>query len=233
MPCLYNAGLTRKSIESVCNERDVDLLLVDNGAEQGVKDVLYEFGRRSDVTVLANEQNIYVNPAFKQVIEYFMEVEVYDYLILLNSDVAMHPSWSMVLKSRLAANPDEICLPTMADDIAALTKPMTLKMEQGREITGGVNGAFMVFSRKQVAMLDPFPDEIKLWFGDEYAFELMRGCGFKTIMVPNLIGFHFGSQNIGRLPEAAEVIEQDKQVWAETVKPRMLKMIEDYNNQHA
>ena len=50
MPCLYNAGLTRKSIESVCNERDVDLLLVDNGAEQGVKDVLYEFGMRSIVT---------------------------------------------------------------------------------------------------------------------------------------------------------------------------------------
>lgn len=40
IPCLYGEGHTREAIDSVVNNPNVDLLLIDNGAEKPVHDLI-------------------------------------------------------------------------------------------------------------------------------------------------------------------------------------------------
>jgi hypothetical protein len=41
----------------------------------------------------------------------------------------------------------------------------------------------------------------------------LRGIGYKTYVLDNLVAYHYGSQNVRRLPGISEMIERDKENW--------------------
>jgi GT2 family glycosyltransferase len=100
IPCLYGAGHTKEAIESVVNKPGVDLLLIDNGAEQSVKEVLHSYSNRLNVKIIINPVNIYVNPAWNQILNHFLNNK-YDYLLIMNSDLILHKDWKNILDAYL------------------------------------------------------------------------------------------------------------------------------------
>ena len=49
IPCLFGAWHTKEAIESVVNYPDVTLLLIDNGAEESVKNVIANYERLTKI----------------------------------------------------------------------------------------------------------------------------------------------------------------------------------------
>jgi hypothetical protein len=212
IPLLYHGETCRKAINSVVNECDV--LLVDNGADADVKEVINEFDKRPNVFVIRHEVNQYVNPAWNDIMQFFLNWNHWEQLVIMNSDLILSKGWSNHLVD------GESCLVTDGSH-----KVETVATE-------GVPGVFIHGNTQMFKMVYPIPEEIKLWFGDFYTFSIWRELGYKTIIKPGLIAEHWhnGSQTIAILPNKSEMIEADKVAWAEVVEPLMWERIKQLKN---
>ncbi len=215
IPVLYN-GETCLRAFSVVDEPNVDLLIIDNGSEPDVKySIELTKNTYDNVKVIIHSKNTYVNPAWNEILAYFLNNEKYDQLIIMNSDLIMHPGWSNYLEDGIVNLP---CDGTLNED---------------EEVFIGSPGILLHLNKKMAKMIYPIPNEIKLWFGDEYILTILREMGIKTIVRHKLIGIHFhgGSQSIAILPNKSEMIETDKIAWEEIVKPLMKIKIQELKSQ--
>lgn len=224
MPCLSGAGHVEESISSM-RLPGVDLCLIDNGADSSVKKVLKHAGGAA----ISNKQNVYVNPAWNQAMAYFLDRSQYDVLTIANSDVVMDPNWLSVLTNRVEHFHDEITIPRLSDDRVSVMSGRHTNAEDwttAETVPGGVPGVFMVLRRKVVERVFPIPEEMKIWFGDDWIFTIARELGYHTRILHNLLAFHHWSKTIAAVPEAHQVIEEDKKAWELVGKPMMLTRIE-------
>lgn len=219
IPCLHGAFHTEEAIKSVLN---CDLLLVDNGASEDVKAVIKKY-ESATVKVIRNQKNMYVNFAWQQAIDYFLESN-YDYLVIMNSDITCHRAWKQVLYNRWERNPDEILIPVIQDNINIDVAPF---IAPAQEVFSGTPGVFITLNKKQANIISPIPEVIKIWFADNWIFDTLRTLGYKTVIPSNLLVSHFhnGSQNVQRVKEAPAIIEQDKVAWNNIVLPKMKELI--------
>lgn len=222
IPCLYGSAHTKEAIDSVIKP-NVDLLLIDNGAEPDVKRVL---DRYPTALIIRNKENIYVNPAWQQAISYFLMNPQYSHLILMNSDLIMQKDWSEVCFKRWENNPDEILIPNMTQD-KFFNFPVHPGMSEVQRVYEGTPGVFITLSRKQAEIINPLPTEIKVWFGDNWIYEILRGLDYKTVIPENLWSYHYWSQTVQRVPGISELIEKDKVQW-ESIKHKINEKIELY-----
>lgn len=205
IPCLYGEGHTEMAIQSVINEADV--LLIDNGASPEVKIVISKYENLVGCYVIHNPENIYVNPAFNQIMYFFLKGS-WDKLVIMNSDLIMSSGWSNHIN----------------EDI-----PIPGNGAERKVVTEGTSGEFTCLTRAMVEMGYPIPECIKIWFGDNFIWEVLRGVGYKTVIIPELCANHFhgGSQNVQRLPGISAMIEEDKVQWEQVAKPLMLLRIDE------
>lgn len=224
IPCLYGVDHTREAIESVINKPDVDLLLIDNGAEKGVKDLITNYiSGHVNIFRATFEHNIYVNPAWQYGITVFLNSAQYTHLIIMNSDLIMQRDWDLVLRKRWAINSDEICIPVIGN--AKHMDRVNPEISPAQLVHEGTPGVFITLSRKQVEIINPLPSECLVWFGDQWIYEILRECGYQTVIPSNLISYHYWSQNVQKVAGISEIIEEDKRQW-EIVKHRKQPIIE-------
>lgn len=193
IPCLFGAAHTKESIDSVINEAAV--LLIDNGAEKSVKDVISKYNCHK----IHNKDNLFVNPAWNQIISFFLNSD-YDSLVIMNSDLIMNKGWSDVLKS---VEEDIIAVPNMG------------AAAQDSEVYSGTPGVFIHLNKTQARIIYPITSCIKVWYGDNWVYEILRSLGYKTVVYHKLIATHYhsGSQNVSRVKGISEIIEEDKRQW--------------------
>lgn len=221
IPVLTGAAHCKEAIDSVMyKERSnknaaIDLLIIDNGSEQEVKDLIYNPHFLVYGTVIKNEVNQYVNPAWNQIIEYGLRNN-YDRIIIMNSDLIMNDGWDIVCRNRWEVNQDEILLPVMDElhDVDTAIAP-------AKKVDSGTPGVFITLNRKQAELIYPIPSEILVWFGDLYLFTILRAKGYETLIPENLLAKHYWSSTISRVPGISEIIEEDKKQW-EIVKEKYL-----------
>jgi hypothetical protein len=173
---------------------EADLLLIDNGATNSVKDVIDRYYCHAKIY---NKENIFVNPAWNRIMAHFLHGS-WDKLIIMNSDIIMKQGWSKHL----------------TDDFIPIVSDGTT--QERKVVTEGTPGVFICLTREMVNIIYPIPDYIKVWFGDEYIFTVLRELGYQTIIIPELIANHYhgGSQNVQKVPGISEIIEEDKANWA-------------------
>ena len=222
IPCLYGAGHTKEAIESVIDKPGVVLLLIDNGAEHDVKELIGSYRANETVTVIENKNNVYVNPAWNQIIGFFLDGD-FDYCIIMNSDLVMQKDWDKVLKNRWRVKPDEVCIPFGV--ASKLFRGVDTDVSRAEVKSSGTAGVFITLNRKQAKIVYPLPEECKLWFGDEYIYTILRSIGYETVMPENLLSCHYGSKSLSRVKGVSEIIEKDKGHWEKTVKARMDRVI--------
>lgn len=220
IPCLYGGWHTKLAIDSVIHEPGVEVLLIDNGAAQDVKDVIALY---PSAHLIRNPDNIYVNPAWNQAMEFFLEDSRYTHIVLMNSDLVMGKTWASILRVRIEKHGImEVALPTIRD--AHPGNPYNGYDTNAQTVTSGFPGVFICLSYWHVKWVYPIPSYIKVWFGDNWIFDKVRAAGVRTSVVPNLFARHLhgGSQNVQRVPGIAEIIEEDKRQWEEVVQPMMI-----------
>ena len=216
IPCLYGFGHTRDAIESVIHKKDVDLLLIDNGAEHEVSQLIKGYkDNYPNVTVIKNEVNIFVNPAWNQIINVFLMYN-HDYLLIMNSDLILHSKWRDVLDYYLTKYPNQIPVPYITTDSSQLNKSVQLNYDND-EVYNSTPGVCIVISKNHANKIYPIPQQIKVWFGDNWIYDNLRGMGYRTVVLPSFISYHSGSQNVSRLEGISEIIENDKIEWSKII----------------
>lgn len=224
IPVVTGAVHCKAAIDSVKNGADV--LVIDNGADEEVKLLLNSYAEDERINVSVNPKNIYVNPAWNQIIAYFITHPEYDRLIIMNSDLSMGYLWDSVCRAQWDKDKDAILVPVINANEQIPPAPYLL---DAQIVTEGTPGVFITLTRKQANIVYPIPETLKIWFGDNWIFSILRGCGYKTIIPPNLNTTTQWSQTIKRVPEAAEIIEQDKIEWPKCAQA-LQEAIEDGKN---
>lgn len=229
IPFLSGADHSRMAIESVINNGYHDVLLIDNGASHDVKAVLNYYHSRENVHIISNPENIYVNPAWNQAMKFFICRKQYDGLILMNSDLILQDKWHVSL-SRFYNNEDnanKIPVPIITDNPQAYDQTD----QAFTVIHGGISGVFIVLPRKAVECVCPVPEDIKVWFGDNWIYDVARGCGFETGVLNGLVSHHWwgGSRTIAKTNNVLQIIEQDKKAWHEKICFQVHEKISKHN----
>lgn len=215
IPVLTGADHCEETISSVIYKNSVNVLIIDNGAETAVKERLLLYHHLRNFHVIHNEINKYVNPAWNQIIEFFLKHD-YDRLIIQNSDLILQKDWDKVCRNRWEVDPDEILLPVMDElhDVDTAIAP-------AKKVDSGTPGVFITLNRKQAELIYPIPSEILVWFGDLWAFTILRNKGYETLIPENLLDKHYWSSTVSKVPGIGDLIEQDKLQW-EIVKEKYL-----------
>jgi GT2 family glycosyltransferase len=226
IPVLYNACVTKTAIDSVIDKENVDVLIIDNGADQDVKDLIYSYGHK--ISIISNYENVYVNPAWNQILNYFLNNEKYDYVCIMNSDIIMQPQFNIVMNEHHEVFPDDILIPKCIDDKTKINEPVDLLIGTVEKVHSGTAGINIILNRKQAKIVFPLPSWILVWFGDQIIYEVLREIGYDTFVLDILICYHYGSQNVKRLPGVSEIIEEDKRQWALHGPEHKQKLIEKF-----
>jgi hypothetical protein len=212
IPVLFGVDHTREAIESCIHEQS-DVLIVDNNAPEPVKNVIKEFDGK--VIVKVNNQNEFVNPAWNYILQYFLSYKEYTHVVLFNSDAILPPNWPLELdKFYKRFGNMGIPVPYETLDKRFAWQEQDIKVPIKYElIEGGIRGTCIILTRKQVEYIYPIPDGIKVWFGDNWIYEILRKIECVTWMLYNITVYHALSQNIINVPEAIHQIEEDKEWW--------------------
>jgi len=212
IPVITGADHCRKAFDSVLNQENIELLIIDNNAEPKVKALIAEYKDRYNVHVTVNPKNIYVNAAWNQIMNYFLWYSDCNYLVIMNSDLIMQNQWAEICRNRWTINPDEIILPVILEHIELFDTIATSVLEPVVAYAG-TPGVFITLNRNQAKFVNPINRELKIWFGDNWIFDTLRRKGYLTVIPNNLQAKHAWSSTINRVPEAHEIIEQDKIAW--------------------
>lgn len=229
IPCLYGYDHTEDAIKSVVFHPDVSLLLIDNGAESDIKRLIKEYSSLGNVSVISNKENVYVNPAWNQIIDFFLKGEC-DILCIMNSDLTMQFNWSDSLRVLYEKFGDDYTyVPAVKDDRNNI-KIRINPSEFNVFTVASAPGIFITLSRKQAEYIYPIPEDCKVWFGDDWIYGILRGLGSKTAVASNLIAYHGVSQTVQRVEGIDKVIDKDKIAWAKTLAPKMIGVINEQRN---
>lgn len=226
IPCLSGYGHTKEAIDSVLSQSNVDLLLIDNGADEDVKNLFLLYSQDTRVTIIHNANNIYVNPAWNQIVKYFLDNIGYDYLVIMNSDLLMNKNWARVLFNRFITCSNESYLPVVIDDKTLVHKDVNVVSSVCQEINGGAPGVFITLTKTQARLIFPITEDCLVWYGDNWVYDILRGCGHKIIIIDNLIAHHGLSQTVSRVAGIDELIGADHKKWRELVSGKIQEVIE-------
>ena len=198
VPCYRDGPMVDRCLRSLQEPR-IQLLIVDNGADQDVKQVIGGKG-----VVIRNKVNRYVNPAWNQMMQWFLDAGPYDLLVLANSDLVMTAGWSAKLRAHRVTNRQE-------QIIFGKVGPAQRSM-----------GAFFAMTRRSVEASYPIPDDLLIYGGDDFIFEVNRGIGFSETVVDDLTMFHAVSGTISKSPELWKIGRRDKKRWHRRVRPKIV-----------
>jgi len=195
IPCFRLAQQVQQCISSLSG---VDVVAVDNAADQDVKNVLNGFEK---ITVIHSPTNEYCNGAWNRILEYGIS-EKYDIIGLGSSDAFLYSGWDAVLQNRATEYTDEIWLPQIGAPNAGVEYVQT-----------GVAGFFSFWPLKAAELVYPIPHTLRHWFGDQYMFEKARASGWKITILNGLRAEHAWCSVTAANPDTYGVIEQDKIEW--------------------
>lgn len=223
IPCLYGPEHCREAINSVIGKPNVTVLVIDNGADASVKTMINSFIGRPDFMVISNPVNVYVNPAWNQIMHTFININKWDLCIIMNSDIIMQENWADVLRMFIKPESNISCIPHLSDDKYMRKLPDNCSAHQ--VVREGTPGIFITLTRKQIDMVYPIPENCRVWFGDNWIYDILRSTGHDTIIPQCLMAHHYWSQTVQRLPGISEIIEEDKVQWATIVGPKAQEKI--------
>ena len=222
IPVLYGPKHCREAIESVIDNENVTVLVIDNGSGPDMIDMLSSFPvskYKGKLVIIRNPENVYVNPAWNQILEYFLDRDdEYDELLIMNSDLVMCKDWYEVLKKHLTLFPQNIPIPHITTNKNELG--IVNKSQEVTHVFEGTPGVFICLNQVHASLIYPIPREIKVWFGDNWIYETLRKW-YSTVILSNLVAYHSGSQTVSRVPGISELIEQDKIEWLKLSGPKI------------
>ena len=200
VPVIFSPQWVKRCLENVKG----DLIVIDNGATPEVKEVIKNY------RVITNDKNIYVNPVWNQAMQIFLCSD-YTHLCLLSSDVVMMEGWEKYVE---AIHPYQvIVLPEIVNN----HKHHDYLAESHHvECFAGI---FFLLDKKMAEICYPIPEQMKIWFGDNWIQKKLEAKGYQARVYHDLHAIHGNSESVRGLgAEATPIIEQDKIEWQKLIE---------------
>lgn len=207
------------------SHRDLEVIVVDNGSNDGSLDLLRAFGDR--IRLIANREN----RGFAGGANQGIRAARGDYIALLNNDARAEPSWLAELVAAIESAPDiGMCaskilfFPETAfiDKAGHLMYPDGLNAGRGkwerdrgqydaREEALFPDGAAALYRKRMLQEIGLF-DEDFFAYGDDADLGMRaRLSGWRCLYVPSAVVYHRHSQSLGRnSPQKALLVERNR-----------------------
>jgi hypothetical protein len=199
IPVIYDVNCVKRCLSHIIGADGI--LIIDNNATPDIKNLIAPYNK------IVNAKNVYVNPAWNQLMEYFLAHPEFDTIIILNSDIYLKND--VCAKIKLIDLDAQKVIPLVTGVSAFSDSPDPAS----HVVKDGVPGVFICLSRKMVEHVYPIPNEIKLWYGDNWIFNKLQLLDYKMTVYNDLQAIMDWSRSIGLLPEAHTIIEEDKIAW--------------------
>lgn len=225
IPIIVNHEVAREAINQVINRKDVTVILCNNGGDQHIDQLLDEYREIENIKFWKKEKNIYVNPIWNEFIQYFLQVDQWDHLIIMNSDLTLCRNWDEILHWCFSCKTNVSIVPITTDDKTKIYVPTELMPTAGNLLYEGIPGIFITLSKKQAKLVYPIPEECKIWFGDTWIYSILVALGEAVMSIDQFIAYHHHSTSVSTVPGIHDLIEKDKVRWEKVVQPAMIEHI--------
>ena len=164
--------------------------------------------------VIQNQANIYVNPSWNQAMERVSS----DYYIICNDDILVSPYvYNIALKALQDSSIGLVTFKTLLQgDITTyvdLVSTIDYKnTTYSTSVPDGRQGWIMAGRTKDWITI---PEDIKIWFGDDFIYNTIKLRGMKTIISDYPV-LHHQSTTLNHHPDKKEfdsIIRHDRRAW--------------------
>lgn len=210
------AEMTRQWLESVRRNsagHDVRFYLMDNGSDDHTRDVMQSFG---PAYFQRNESNDSLYKGWNTLARRAID-DGADVVILSNNDLIVGPGWLDALARELADPCKRYFLPNgELRDAANFEADARTRLAQPRPSPSTVRadaGWCLVLPRVAVPEFLPIPEDLQLWYGDNWIHWKLAQAGYSCEAVLDSYVLHYGSVTFYSRPGYAEIVARDREIF--------------------
>lgn len=212
MPAWNQIQYTQWTVESMIRNskpHNVEYVFVDNGSTDEFKTYDYLASKRPSV-LIRNEKNMGVSYAWNQGLKAALDLNP-DIICLQSNDVLAGPNWLDSVVRELSKPEKRYFLPN-----GEFTDHQKFEDEVRGRLPGlsgtkpGKSGWCLFFTPEAVRTFYPVPNELFLWYGDDYIHFVLEKAGYTRLVLNDSCAFHFVSKTIFHTPNYTDIIAKDK-----------------------
>lgn len=205
------ATFTKQWLESVARNstgHHVELFLMDNGSTDDTAQVMQSFSPR---VFVRNEQNESLYRGWNRLSERALAAGA-DIIILSNNDLLVGPGWLDPVAKVLQPGVKRYFLPNggVPQDDAGMRAAVA---SLGGQTTKADAGWCLMFHRDAVPLFSPIPEELQLWYGDNWIHWKLRQAGYSCESLLDCPVHHFTSTSFYSRPGYVEIVAKDREIY--------------------
>lgn len=206
IPVIYCAECVRSCLRCLKNQK-AEIFIIDNNSDSEIKEIIKPYKK------IVNPKNVYVNPAWDQIIEEFLKSD-HDLLVIMNSDLYIKHDVIQKLSDLDLDGQKTIACLNIVTNFSECERVVTCVDSR----VFPVPGVFIPLTRKMAREVYPIHQDIKIYFGDNWIYDKLQNMGYTVRFFSDMQATHGLSKSVDALPEAQEVIKQDVLAWHSHVK---------------
>jgi GT2 family glycosyltransferase len=207
-----HAEITRRWLDSVrrhSSGHDVQLYLMDNGSDDATSAVMQSFHPRY---FRRNPTNDSIHKGWNELTAAACR-DGASVVIISNNDLIMGPDWLGPLMRELGKPELRYFLPngnftnitTFERDAATRRPPPGTRPARA--------GWCMVFPAAAIPLFWPIPEELQLWYGDDYIHRKLSAAGYRCEAVDDCVVHHMLSVSFNERTDHAAIVARDKIIY--------------------
>ncbi len=214
VPCWNKLSYTRAMVESVHRNsggHQVFFIFVDNGSTDGTAEFLA--AQPGVAKLIRNPTNVGVNPAWNELLKEALN-HTPDVVCLANNDILVGPGWLDAVSAEIAKDDKRYFLPNGQFSNAATFDDDVRRALPGLSGTIPARAGWcMFFHPSAIPLFHPIPEEMKLWYGDDWMHHHLAKHGYRCESVRATCCLHHVSKTIAEYPGMAEQVTRDREAY--------------------
>jgi GT2 family glycosyltransferase len=226
MPCWNHVYTTTKSVESLFEntaDKNFCLVLVDDGSTDDTRDYARDLGVRFGFRRFhyhRNRENLGVNASWNAGIA-IARARGAEYIAVVNNDVLFAPNWDASLIESLRDPKVGVISPLSTYGAVPLDWPRGAERNMNPAGYMGympILGACFAFRSKLIDEIGPFPEELRIYFGDNWIALAAQNKGYECGYDDKSYVHHFFCITTAALNNGP-IWERESPIWERISKP--------------
>lgn len=201
------------SVRRNSNGHDVKLFLIDNGSTDGTSELFRSY---NPTYFERHEGNYSIHISWNKLLREAAKHNP-ELIVLSNNDLIVGPGWADAALREVRKNPKRYFLPNgdvgAADTFDADVRAALPSLPQATVPARA--GWFLMFPPDALPIFLPIPEELILWYGDDYLHALLQRNGYTCESINDCCVKHVGSVTVFRRENYNQIVERDREIFHE------------------
>lgn len=193
--------------------------MLDNGSSDGTWEWMNSSLHGNPQMLYRNEGNDSLSAAWNKVLRAGLDCGA-DVLVLMNNDLIVGPGWLDAVVQEYAKGEKTYWLPNGALSPDSYDDRVRAQAKQGRTVPGRA-GWCLFFPAQAVREFLPIPQELRLWYGDDYIHWKLKRAGYSCRVILDSYVYHYGSKTFETRQDRQPIIDADKETYFRVTGERL------------